>query len=834
MNIFKKYIYSVFSLTLLFSVPAAAQQPGIPDAGELEIALQKLNVLGSVLYVGAHPDDENTAILAYLSKGRKYRTAYLSVTRGEGGQNLIGPEQGAEIGLIRTQELLAARRIDGAEQFFTRAVDFGYSKTAEETFDFWGKERTLGDIVWVIRKFRPDVIMSRFSAQQAGGHGHHMATALLIKEAFAAAGSPDQFPEQLKSVSVWSPRRLLWNIWRPSPDEAKSLLRVDTGEYNPLLGKSYSEIAGESRSQHKSQGFGSAGRRGTQTDYFEVAAGEPAPQDIFEGVDTSWARIPGGEKVGRAMAKILVSFDPREPSPSLAGLLGLYAELAKLPDGEWVRVKREELLRVIQACAGLWMEAMAGDYAAAPGDSIQVKTTVINRSGHPLTLLSLDFPAIASASTLDRPLKYNEPQTVETTISLPEDFPLSQPYWLEDSSRNAMSAAAGQDLLGQAENPPAAVARIVVAAEGQRLEFRIPVLFRWTDPVGGELYRPFEVRPRVTIQCEDKVTIFAGAAAKRIKLRLKSHSPSVNGVVRLIGPSAWKITPAGIPFSLPGKFDEAEVAFDVSPPAKADTADLTAEAEVGGEKISRALVEISYPHIHRQVYFPESRLRVVRLDIKTEGRKLGYIMGAGDEVSRALAGLEYEVVELSDERLETGDLAPFDAIVTGVRAYDTRESLKKSKDRLLRYVEDGGTLVVQYNVSWNQQGSEIGPYPLTIGRDRVSVESAPVVFLLPDHPLLNFPNKITAQDFDGWVQERGLNFASQWDERYETVLSCHDPGEPDRKGGLLFARYGKGVFIYTGYSWFRQLPAGVPGAFRLFANLIAAARSAGKPNDGKD
>jgi LmbE family N-acetylglucosaminyl deacetylase len=812
---------------------ATAQQVGIPDAGELEIAFHKLEVLGSVLYVGAHPDDENTAMLAYLSKGRKYRTAYLSVTRGEGGQNLIGPEQGVEIGLIRTQELLAARRIDGAEQYFTRAVDFGYSKTAEETLEFWGKERTLGDIVWVIRKFRPDIIMSRFSAQQAGGHGHHMATAILIKEAFAAAADPGRFPEQLKYVSAWKPRRLLWNIWRPSPEEAKNLLRVDTGEYNPLLGKSYSEIAGESRSQHKSQGFGSAGRRGTQTDYFEVAAGDPATEDIFEGVDASWKRVPGAQKMGLLLAESLASFDPRQPSKSIAGLLVVNAEVAKLPDGDWVRVKRGELLRVIQACAGLWMEAIASDYAAAPGDTIQIKTSVINRSAQPLTLHRLAFPGIAPDSILDRPLNNNEPQSIETTIELPGDLPLSQPYWLEETNRAGLATAGDGNLLGEAENPPSISAKIGLLTNGQELEYSIPVLFRSTDQVSGELYRPFEIRPRVTVCCETKVTIFPGDAPKKIKLRLKSHSSNVSGTVRLKGPAAWKIAPERIAFSLPGKFEESEISFEVSPPGQAGAADLTAEAEVGGQKFSRALVEISYPHIHRQVYFPESRLKVVRLDIRTEGKKLGYIMGAGDEVPRALENLGYEVVELSDEMLMNMDLAPFDAIITGVRAYDTREALNKSKDRLLSYLENGGTLVVQYNVSWNQEGNQIGPYPLTIGRDRVSVENAPVVFLLPGHPLLNFPNKITAEDFEGWIQERGLYFASQWDERYEAVLACHDPGEPERTGGLLCARYGRGVFIYTGYSWFRELPAGVPGAFRLFANLISAGKFTEKAPDGK-
>jgi len=821
-------------VALFLHFPAGAQQGGIPNAAELEIALQKLNVLGSVLYVGAHPDDENTAVLAYLSKGRKYRTAYLSLTRGEGGQNLIGPEQGAAIGIIRTQELMAARRIDGAEQFFTRAVDFGYSKTAEETFEFWGREKVLADIVWVIRKFRPDVIMSRFAAENAGGHGHHAASGLLVKEAFAAAADLNKFPEQLKYVSPWKAKRLLWNSWRPSQDEIKNRMRVDTGEYNPLFGKSYSEIAGESRSQHKSQGFGSAGRRGTQYNYFEVAAGGAATNDIFERIDTSWNRVSGGRKVGLLLAESLRSFDPQRPSKSIRNLLAVQAELARLPEENWVRIKKEELLRIIQACGGIWMEAMANDFAAAPGDTIQIKTTLVNRSGHPFTLHTLSYPKIAPDSILDRPLENNDPVTIEQTISIPKDFPISQPYWLEDSRREGQFSAAGQNLIGLAENPPAISVNIGLGVDGHLLEYSIPVLFRLTDPVNGELYRPFEIRPKVTIQIKDKVSIFAAEESKKIKVKLKSHSPNVAGLVRLKGSDIWKIVPASIPFSLADKYEEGEVTFDVSPPKQADEADLTVEAEVGGEKISRSLVEISYSHIHRQVYFPDSRFRAVKLDVKTEGKRLGYVMGAGDEIPDALQNLGYEVTQLSDEMLENMDLSQFDAVITGVRAYNTREGLKLTKERLLRYVAQGGTLIVQYNVASGQLANPIGPYALTIGRDRVSVENAPVVFLAPEHPLLNFPNKITPKDFEGWIQERGLYFASQWDDKYETLLSSHDPGESDKKGGLLYVPYGKGVFIYTALAWFRQLPAGVPGAFRLFANMIAAGKHTEKPTNGKN
>jgi LmbE family N-acetylglucosaminyl deacetylase len=832
-TILKKLVTMVVGLALFPSIHAQAQPGGIVSSADLEIALRKLNVLGSVLYVAAHPDDENTAVLSYFSQGRKFRTAYLSLTRGEGGQNLIGPEQGAEIGMIRTQELLSARRIDGAEQFFTRAVDFGYSKTAEETFEFWGKEKVLADIVWVIRKFRPDVIITRFTADNSGGHGHHKASAILTQEAFAAAADPNKFPEQLKYVSPWKARRLFWNSWPQSKDESQNKLHVNTGEYNPLLGKSYSEMAAEGRSQHKSQGFGSAGRRGTQYDYFDLLAGEPAKNDIFEGIDITWNRVPGGHKAGLLLAEILRSFDPEHPARSIRGLLAVDEELAKLPDENWVRLKREELARVIQACGGIWMEAMAGDFAAAPGDEIQIKTTIINRSGQPFALHSLGFPKLGPDAILDRPLKENEPAVIENTFRLPKDLPLSQPYWLEASHQEGLFSVGDQTLIGLAENPPAINAKIGLTVDGHVLEYSIPLLFRWTDQVNGELLRPFEVRPRVTIQIEDKVQIFAGENSKKIRLRLKSHSPNVAGQVRLEGPDQWKVTPASLPFSLTGKYEEAEVTFDVAPPKAAGETDLTAVADVGGETISRELVEISYPHIHRQVYFPASRFKVVKLDIKTDGKRIGYIMGAGDEVPNALQNLGYDVVLLSDEMLENADLFPFDTIITGVRAYNTRDVLKLMKERLLQYVDRGGTLVVQYNVASNSLAGRIGPYPFTIGRDRVSVETAPVVFLAPDHPLLNVPNKITPKDFEGWIQERGLYFASQWDEKYETVLACHDPGETDKAGGLLYVRYGKGIFVYSAYAWFRQLPAGVPGAFRLFANIISAGKTTEKPPDGQ-
>ncbi|MFQ5771095.1 MAG: PIG-L family deacetylase, partial [bacterium] len=758
---FKKYAAIVFIFALLIHVNSNAQPVEIQNVAELQVALQKLNVLGSVLYIGAHPDDENTAVLAYFSKGRKYRTAYLSFTRGDGGQNLIGSEKGTEIGIIRTQELLQARKFDGAEQFFTRAIDFGYSKSPEETFDFWGKEQILADVVWTIRKFRPDVIITRFPPDGYGGHGHHTASAVLAKEAFHAAANPDKFPEQLKYVQPWQTKRIYWNKWRPSPEEAKGLRRVNIGEYNPLLGKSYSEIAAESRSMHKSQGFGATGRRGTRYDYFELVNGEPAATDIFEGIDTTWNRVPGGHKVGEMLNEVLLSFEPQNPSKSITKLLAVYKELKKLDENYWVKIKQQELMRVVQSCAALWIEAIADDFAAAPGDEIHIRTTLVNRSNHPFKLEKMRIAKITLDSTLNIAMKNNDPLTIDKTVRIPEDYAISQPYWLKHAPQKGMFSILDQNLIGLAENPPAIRVIITLSSEGNLLEYAIPVLFRWTDRVDGELYRPFEIRPKITINLEDKICIFADNNPKEVKVKVKSHARHVAGEIRLKGSAKWSVTPVQISFSLKNKYEEKQVTFKVSPPEQSEEAVFVAEATINGKKFNQALIEISHPHIKKQVLFPESQIKLVKLDIKRVAQRLGYIMGAGDEVADDLRNLGYDVILLNDEMLENSELSQFDAIITGIRAYNTRTRIKYIQPKLLQYVKNGGTLIVQYNISRGLQTEEIGPYPFKIGRDRVCVETAPISFLNPAHPLLNFPNKITQKDFEGWVQERGLYFATQ-------------------------------------------------------------------------
>ena len=812
---------------LALSAPAEAQRIQMPNAAEIQLGLEKLNVVGSVLYIAAHPDDENTAALAYFSKGRKLRTAYLSLTRGDGGQNLIGSERGTEIGIIRTQELLAARGIDGAEQYFSRAVDFGYSKTPEETLAFWGKEAVLADVVWIIRSYRPDVIVTRFPMDRSSGHGHHTSSGLLAREAFHAAGDPQSFPEQLDRVEPWQAKKLFWNGWRLSDQERAEAARVDVGEFDPLLGSSYSEIAATSRSMHKSQGFGATGRRGTRYEYFKLVEGSQTGKDPLSGIDTSWSRVPGGSGLGVKLAEITERFDPRDPARSLPHLLEAYSEMKSLEPTGWIEVKQKELLGLIQACAGLWIEAISTDFAAAPGDVVTVNTTLVNRSDHPLRLKSISFRDLETSSVQDVVLENNTPHTIESSIQIPRGFPTSQPYWLRDSPEKALFSVSDQSLIGAAENAPSLQVKIALDVQGDDLEFLVPVYYRWTDRVDGESYRLFEVRPEVTVEIEDGVRVFADTKPQKLRVRVKAHSSGVEGTLQLSGDSNWRVVPESIPFSLSEKYDEAEFSFEVTPPDDAGDAVFHAEADVGGTNYSRALVTITHPHIKQQVYFPESTLKTVKLDVERRGDTIGYIMGSGDEVAEGLRQIGYDVILLTDEELESGDLSRFDAIVTGIRAYNTRERLAVAQPRLLQYVEDGGTLIVQYNVSYGLVTEEIGPYPFTIGRDRVTEEDAPVTILAPDHVLMNVPNTITQKDFDGWVQERGLYFATQWDGKYETVVASHDTGEPDTAGGLVFTRFGEGVFIYSGISWFRQLPAGVPGAYRLLANMI----SSGKANE---
>ena len=825
---------AIFFCLIALAPPTQGQPLEQPDAAELQQMINRLGVVGGALYVAAHPDDENTAMLAWLANEKLVRAGYLSVTRGDGGQNLIGPEKGELLGVIRTLELLEARRIDGAEQMFTRAIDFGYTKSADETHEIWGREAVLADVVWAIRTFRPDIIITRFPTDGSGGHGQHTSSAILAEEAFVAAGDPSRFPEQLAQVQPWSPRRLFWNNWRPDlekrPADAPRLIPVDLGAYNPLLGTSYTELSARSRSMHKSQGFGSGERRGSLLNYFEQKLGDPARDDLFSGIDLTWNRVPGSERLRAILARAAETFDPSDPSAIVPTLLEARAEITKLPDTPDVMQKRRELDVAIRSAAGLWMEAITGEASASPGSTVKIATSIVNRSNIPMTLERIEVP-FGDAGVVSK-IELLKNRLIENAVSvtLPEELSYSGPYWLRDWPKgNGGGAGAGlykvadQTLVGQPQSTPPIQVSFEVTIGGQRFQYTVPAQFRWVDRVEGDQYRPFEVAPPVTVTFLENVVIFPNPANKTIRVAVRSGEDGFKGTLRLKLPPGWGSKPEVEDIALSAKGDEKVVTFAVAPPqGSTRTQIIGAEIASSGKTFDRSRVEISYPHFPRQTIFFPAEATVVRSDIRTGGERVGYVMGPGDDVPGVLEQIGYDVRFISDEELAAGDLSRFDTIISGVRAYNTRAALKLHHRRLMEFVENGGTYIVQYNTADSTLAPEIGPWPLETGRGRVSVESAPVTLLDSENTILKTPNRITPKDFDGWVQERGLYFASKWDPRYQTVIASADPGEENLAGGLLIGRHGKGIYIYTGYSWFRQLPAGVEGAIRMFANLVSA------------
>lgn len=830
------FIVALTLVTASFAqVPYGSIKP--TPSGEILSNLKKLNVLGSVLYVAAHPDDENTLMLAYLAKDRLVRTGYLSLTRGDGGQNLIGSEQGENIGVIRTQELLAARRVDGPDQFFSRAYDFGFSKSTDEAVRTWGQEKVLADVVWMIRKYQPDVIITRFPPDSRAGHGHHSASGYLAEQAFKISNDPTKFPEQLTYVKPWQAKRILWNVFIPGafmsakkPDEAGNLIGIETGLYNPLLGKSYGEIASESRSQHKSQGFGVPANRGARLDYLLLKGGDPVEKDPFDGIDLTWKRVPNSEQVQLQVNQLLSAFKPEQPDASVPALVQLYSSISKLDTANlYVKSKRQEVEQLIRQCLGLWLETNPTDYAATPGETIKLNTNVVNRSDVAVKLLRVQY-STGKDTTVSAPLKANDVVSWSTFVTIPKGEKISQPYWLEKPIIKGLFQVDNQQLIGLPENPPALTATYTVEISGQSFTFSRPVVFKSTDPVDGEIYRPFIIQPDVTANLNERVYAFSDATPKTAELILRAGRANVSGTVKLNAPAGWRVEPASLPFSLTGKGSEQRVSFKITPTAQAQNGSLQALMTTGDGTFTTGLRIIGYKHIPTQTLFPPAEAKLVKLDVKVTAKNVGYIVGAGDEVPAALQQMGCHVTLLGPAELSR-NLSAYDAIVVGVRAYNTNDYLAHYQANLMDYVKNGGTMVVQYvtpgGSGFIQNGlkvSQFGPYPFKVVNERVTEEDAKMTFTNPQHRLLNYPNKITEADFNGWIQERGIYFAQDWDKAYETIFSAHDQNEAPKQGSLIYAKYGKGNFIYTGLVFFRELPAGVPGAYRLFANLISVGK----------
>ncbi|MEO1518018.1 MAG: PIG-L family deacetylase [Bacteroidota bacterium] len=833
--------YRAFFLScigLLLGHTLGAQAPARPTSADIYDDIKQLQVLASALYVAAHPDDENTRLISYLSNHLRVNTAYLSLTRGDGGQNLIGPEIRELLGVIRTQELLAARRIDGGRQLFSRANDFGFSKHPDETLRIWQRDEVMADAVWAIRNFQPDIIINRFDHKSAGRtHGHHTASAVLSFEAFDLAADAKAYPEQLSSVSAWQANRLFFNTswWfygsRDNFEKAdkSNMVSVDIGTYLPLKGKSNNEIASQSRSMHQCQGMGATWVRGSQLEYLEWLKGEKPSDmnDLFAGINTTWSRLEGGAPIGKLLKEVEEEFRFDNPSASIPKLLQAYDLIQKLPDGRWKTIKNEEIHSVIGACMGLFLEAVADDYSSTAGGTVDLKVEVVNRSSIPLTLEKISFAPMAVDTVLQKSLEENERYYVSRQLTIPADHPTTNPYWLNEQADLGMYTVQDQQLRGLPETPRPLKASFVLAVEGRQLSWDKDVVFKRTDPVKGESYRPFEITPPVFVGIAEKVYVFAGEEAQEVELRVSSGKENVEGIVQLTHPDGWRVEPQKAPFQINQKGQEQLLRFKVYPPAAQSEGKLGAVVQVEGQSYNDELVLIEYDHIPTQTVLRPASAKVVRIDLKKRGERIAYIMGAGDDIPASLEQIGYQVDVLAEEDISLDKVRGYDAVILGIRAFNTVKKLKFKTSELLQYVEEGGTMIVQYNTNRRMVTQDFAPYPLKLSRDRVTVEEAEIRMLKPDHPVLNAPNKITAKDFEGWVQERGLYFPNGWDERYEAILSSNDPGEPARDGGLLVASHGKGHYIYTGYSWFRQLPAGVPGAFRLFTNLVSIGKEEG-------
>ncbi len=820
---------------LFFWLNIAHSQPQLNSA-EILLGMKKLSTVGSVLYIAAHPDDENTRLLSYLAKEKNLRTGYLSITRGDGGQNLIGKEQSEALGLIRTQELLAARRVDGAEQFFTHANDFGYSKNPEETFGFWNKDSILADVVWVIRNFKPDVLICRFPTTGEGGHGHHTASAILALEAFDAAADAKRFPEQLKYTQVWQAKRIFWNTFNfgGTNTTAADQLQVDVGVFNPLTGKSYGEVAAESRSNHKSQGFGSAKSRGSSIEYFKLLKGDSSKLSLFDGIVQDWSRFKETSKLKALVENCISNFNALNPSKSISELISIYKGLQQLENKNeqisyWKKLKLKETENLILACSGLWCEAFAGEYSAIPGSQVDLTAQVVNRSSIPVKLTQIRYfnqndTLLTVSPKQNELLSYKHKETLAPTVLF------SSPYWLNEAHGIGRYVVNSQNLIGKAENEAAALVSFYFEWNDFALKVDRPLVYKSTDPVKGEVYRPFEVLPPATINLSEKVYVFGDLSPKIIQLRIKANATNVSGTIEFKVPEGWVLTLDQKEFTLKNKGEEITFNASLTPSKENKEGKLELALLINNLRYTKSIRRIDYDHIPSQFILTNAEAKLVNINLQKTGTKIGYIPGAGDEVADCLKQIGYEITTLTDELLLSENLAQFTAIVSGVRAYNTNDKLQNLYPRLMEYINQGGNLIVQYNTN-NRIGpllAKIGPYPFTISRDRVTDETAEVRFNLPQHSCLNFPNKITAADFENWIQERGIYFASELDKNYSSILSMNDPNEKALDGSLIVGAYGKGNFVYSGLDFFRELPAGIPGAYRLLVNLISLPQQAVK------
>ena len=790
------------------------------SSAEIYKQIKKLNFLGTVLYLAAHPDDENTRVISYFSNHLLARTAYLSLTRGDGGQNLIGPEIREGLGLIRTQELISARKIDGGLQFFTMANDFGYSKNPEETFDFWEKDKILNQTIDRINEFKPDIIINRFNVASSGRtHGHHTASAVISNLAFKKL-------YENTTAGNWKPKRLFFNTsWyfyggRESFNRADKtgLISIDMGVYDPLTGKSNSEIAALSRSQHKSQGFGSSPALGSRTEYLSLVQGQPIiGNDPFEGINTSWTRVKGGKNIEKIIDEIIANFDLTTPIKSVPKLLEARDLINKIDDQHWRSIKLNEIKSIILNCLGIEIQANTSIPFGVKGESLDVNLLINNPSSAEVLLKKV----VLKNKTYQVNSQMRKNQVFSKKINHIINESISSPYWLIQEVEKGMYKTNRKEIVGLPNTPPPIVLKLYLLIEGKNIEVQKPLKYRKNDPVKGEVTTTFQVLPSAAANLNTPVQLFGTGQTKKVIVQVKNLGKSFKGKLSLKSPESWVIEPSHQEVMIDGKGIEKEFIFNVTAPKSEEVVQLRPELTNDEEKIQSAIQEISYDHIPQQYMVQPSSTRAVALNLKTGVERVAYINGAGDNVAESIEAVGVNVEKFDSEDITLEKLNSFDAVILGIRAFNVHESLSYKKNELWKYAHQGGNLLIQYNTSRGLKTRTITPYSIELSRDRITDENSKVKMLDSKHPLLNYPNKISLEDFEGWVQERGLYFPKQWDKNFSPLFEMSDPGEQPKRGALLVANYGEGKLVYTGLSFFRQLPAGVPGAYRLFFNLIA-------------
>ncbi|WP_068943878.1 PIG-L family deacetylase [Chryseobacterium timonianum] len=830
---FKKLI-TVFILSF-YPVFGSAQQVRPSKSSEIYRELKTLKQLPKVLYLAAHPDDENTGLLSWLINDQNVETGYLSLTRGDGGQNLLGTEQGAALGLIRTHELLEARKLDGAQQFFTRAIDFGFSKNTTDTFKQWDADSITADVVWVIRKFRPDVIICRFPPNAAAGHGQHAASAVVAEKAFKLAGDKNAFPDQLKYVNVWQPKRVLWNTFRFGGvnTTAENQLKVTVGQYDAQLGMGYGELAGLSRSLHKSQGAGTQSVAGIRTEYFAHVIGEPAKTTLFDGVTKTWTS-QGNTDIDQSLDKIISTFNFNNPDLSLSALLALRKKIVALKDGDQKKDKLQSLDNIILSCAGFMGEVVTNQAEAVAGEYYNFRLNLVSRAANPVVLDHVKW--LGQSESFNRKLSKDSLITIQHDIQIPADAALTEPYWLAKPAKNAATfSVPDETLVGlpEAESPLNVLLGLKIGSED--FQVKLPLSFKKLDPVRGDVVEALCIVPALELKFTQPLYVAKENEDLHLSFNIKANSNKKfnKGVLNLMY-NGERLSGTDVN-SLNGKDTTIDYVIPKTKLAGINSSRLQLDANfvADGVTYNKKQLLIQYPHLPSLQYFTPATVTVMKGDIQTKVKKVGYIEGAGDFIPEFLriAGIQVDV--LKDEDFygninETGSqnkLSQYDAIVLGVRANNTEKKLGRWMPFLWSYAKAGGNLVMQYNTNQDTTVDQLGMYNFSIANKRVTEENAAVKLLNPNHKLLNFPNKITADDFKGWVQERGAYFPAQWDAAYEPLFEMHDTDEEPLLGSTLYAKYGKGNFIYTPLAFFRQLPAGNVGAARLFLNFLSAQKN---------